>query len=117
MKTYKAPDNSLHVIDPEFAHMLPAGCLQITDEEAKAIRAANAPQPDPVQLVKDQIAAIERDTLMNRATREFMIALAEKEAAASGYTPAQLYAVNLGYRKIKDIDTQVAALREQIGVA
>ena len=47
MKTYKAPDNSLHCIEPEFAHLLPAGCVPITDEEAEAIREANAPKPDP----------------------------------------------------------------------
>lgn len=44
MKTYKAPDNSLHVIDPEFAYLLPAGCVEVTEAEAEAIRAANAPQ-------------------------------------------------------------------------
>lgn len=35
---YKAPDNSLHVIEPEFAHLLPAGSVPITDEEAEALR-------------------------------------------------------------------------------
>jgi hypothetical protein len=41
---YKAPDNSLHFLDDNaFAHLLPAGSVQITDEEAAAIRAANAP--------------------------------------------------------------------------
>lgn len=43
MKTYKAPDNTLHCIDPEFAHLLPSGCTEITDAEAETIRAANAP--------------------------------------------------------------------------
>ena len=41
---YKAPDNSLHSLDDNaFAHLLPAGSVQITDEEAATIRAANAP--------------------------------------------------------------------------
>jgi hypothetical protein len=41
---YKAPDNSLHALDDNaFAHLLPAGSVQITDEEAATIRAANAP--------------------------------------------------------------------------
>lgn len=43
MKTYKAIDNSLHVIEPEFAYLLPAGCTEITEEEAEAIRIANTP--------------------------------------------------------------------------
>lgn len=38
---YKAPDNSLHCIEPEFAHLLPAGCIAITDEEADALRPVN----------------------------------------------------------------------------
>jgi hypothetical protein len=37
---YKAPDNSLHFIEPEFAHLLPAGSVPITDQEADAIRSA-----------------------------------------------------------------------------
>lgn len=112
---YKAPDNSLHVIEPEFAHILPAGCVEITEAEADAIRAANVPVPIP-PTPQEQIETIERSTLMNRATREFMIAMAEKEAVTAGYTPEMLYAVNLGYRKVKDVDMQVAALRSQIGL-
>ena len=38
---YKAPDNSLHVIDSvEHEHLLPSGSVQITNEEAATIRAA-----------------------------------------------------------------------------
>ena len=40
---YKAPDNSLHFIDPDFAHLLPEGCVEITEDEAEALR----PQPTP----------------------------------------------------------------------
>ena len=41
---YKAPDNSVHFIDSaEYQHLLPSGSIQITDEEAAAIHAANAP--------------------------------------------------------------------------
>lgn len=32
---YKAPDNSLHDIAEEYAYMLPAGCVPISDEEAE----------------------------------------------------------------------------------
>jgi hypothetical protein len=36
---YKAPDNSLHFIDDDaYAHLLPEGSVQITDEEAEALR-------------------------------------------------------------------------------
>lgn len=49
---YKAPDNSLHFLDDSgFEHLLPEGCVQITDEEAEAIRIANTPAPESVQEV------------------------------------------------------------------
>ena len=41
---YKAPDNTLHVIDPDFSHLLPEGCVEITEEEAEALR----PKPIPL---------------------------------------------------------------------
>ena len=38
---YKSPDNSVHFLDDDsFAHLLPAGSVSISDEEANAIRAA-----------------------------------------------------------------------------
>ena len=40
MQNYKAPDNSTHAIEPAFAHMLPEGCIAITQEEADAIVAS-----------------------------------------------------------------------------
>lgn len=50
MQTYKAPDNSLHCIDPEFAYMLPPGCIEITEAEADAIRVVqNALTPKQIE--------------------------------------------------------------------
>lgn len=41
---YKAPNNSLHVLDSaDYEHLLPSGSVQITDAEAAQIIAANAP--------------------------------------------------------------------------
>ena len=68
MKTYKAPDNSLHCIDPEFAHMLPDGYIEIAEAEADAIRAALIPAPT----VHDQIAALE-STITPRRIREAVL--------------------------------------------
>lgn len=42
---YKAPDNSLHFIEPEYAYMLPAGCVPITPEEAESLRPVPPPAP------------------------------------------------------------------------
>lgn len=35
---FKAPDNSLHFIEPEYAHLLPAGSFPIPDNEAQAMQ-------------------------------------------------------------------------------
>jgi hypothetical protein len=36
---YKAPDNSVHFLDSaNYEYLLPAGSVQITDEEAEALR-------------------------------------------------------------------------------
>jgi hypothetical protein len=40
---YKSPNNSLHFLDDDsFAHLLPAGSVQITDAEAEALRPKSA---------------------------------------------------------------------------
>jgi hypothetical protein len=51
---YKAPDNSLHFLDnDDYAHLLPEGSVQITDEEAEALR------PKPAELTYAQKRAAE----------------------------------------------------------
>jgi len=48
MPHYKDTENNLHWLDDTgFEHLLPEGCVQITDEEAVAISAANNPAPAP----------------------------------------------------------------------
>jgi hypothetical protein len=46
MQHYKAPDNSVHCIEPEFSHLLPSGCVPITEKTAEKLRLANIPEPD-----------------------------------------------------------------------
>lgn len=57
--------------------------------------------------VQEQINALERQYLMPRITREFVLAAAEKEAASLGIDPM----VNKGYAALKVFDSQIAALR------
>jgi hypothetical protein len=39
MTHYKAPDNTVHFLDSaDYEYLLPAGSVQITDEEAEALR-------------------------------------------------------------------------------
>ena len=42
---YKDPQNNLHDIEPDFAHLLPEGCIAITQEEADAIIASKVVPP------------------------------------------------------------------------
>lgn len=104
MQNYKAPDNSLHVIEPEFAHLLPEGCIAITEEEAEALRPV--PQVDPKEAIRAQIKQLEAEQLMPRATREFMLTFMEMNA------PAEVLAVNPGYQAVKAFDNQIKALRD-----
>jgi hypothetical protein len=54
MPHYKALDNSLHFLDSaEHEYFLPAGCVQITDEEAEALR------PAPPELTYAQKRVVE----------------------------------------------------------
>lgn len=105
MHHYKAPDNSLHCIEPEFEHLLPANCVAITVEEAEALR----PKPlesDSKDAIRAQIKQLEAEQLMPRATREFMLAFMELNA------PAEVLAVNPGYQAVKAFDNQIKALRD-----
>jgi hypothetical protein len=48
MPFYKDTNNQLHFLDDTgFEHLLPEGCVRITDQEAETIRIANTPAPTP----------------------------------------------------------------------
>lgn len=61
MHFYKAPDASIHFLDdPDFAHLLPAGSIEISEAEALA---ALAKLPGQVKLEKWEEIKAERDRL------------------------------------------------------
>ena len=62
----------------------------------------------------NKIDNLERTSMVPRAVREFMLAVALKEAVAAGLTEEQLVAVNPGYRKTKQLDAEIAALRDML---
>lgn len=85
---YKAPDNALHFIEPEFAHLLPAGSVPITEAEADAIRIASIKPPTTLE----QIAALEAQV-----------------------TPRRLREAALGDMAfIADIEAQISTLRSTL---
>jgi hypothetical protein len=105
---YKAPDNSLHFIEPEFAHMLPAGSVPITDEEAEALR----PVPPP-PTTQDLLNKLDADnTLTQRNLRETIMLMNEAFKLVSNN------AVDLsnipGVAQVYAVEAQAAALRAQL---
>ena len=105
---YKAPDNSLHSIEPEFAHLLPAGCVPITPEEAEALRPV-PPAPTP----QDLLAKLDADnTLTQRNLRETIMLMNEAFKLVSSNS------VDLsnipGVAQVYAVEAQAAALRAQL---
>jgi hypothetical protein len=81
----------------------------------------NIPTPVPAptaqqqrDAIQSQIDSLESATHMNRFVREAMLLISVQQAAGLGLTEPQLYAANIGYKKIKDLDTQITLLRSQI---
>ena len=116
---YKAPDNSLHFIEPEFAHLLPAGSVPITDAEAEALR-PTPPEPTPI----DQIRALEQQYADAQVmmTRQALLVIALDKACAdptaAGLTRDEVHTVLMGgdngYRALYLLEQQVSALRKQL---
>lgn len=113
---YKAPDNSLHFIEPEYAHLLPAGAVPITEQEAEALKPV-PPPPSPLE----QIRALEAQYADAQAklTRQSLLALALDKACAdplaNGLTRDQVHTLLLagdnGYSALWNLEQQVEALR------
>jgi hypothetical protein len=74
--------------------------------------AGNSPEPadvpDPKIAIQGQIDELERQQLLPRATREFMLLSMQSMAK-----PEQL-ASNFGYQAVKAFDDQIATLRAQL---
>ena len=63
--------------------------------------------------IETDIQSLERREMLPRVTREFTLQLIVATAAGQGLTEPQLYAVQAGYKKLKDFDAQIVALRGQ----
>ena len=105
---YKAPDNSLHFIEPTFAHLLPAGSVPITNEEAEALR----PIP-PSPTAQDLLNKLDADnTLTQRNLRETIMLMNEAFKTISGG------ALDLGQipgvAQVYAVEAEAAVLRGQL---
>lgn len=70
--------------------------------------------PVYADVIQQKIEQLERESLMNRITRESIMGLAKERAAALGMTEAQLIDKNKGYAALKALDDEIAELRAQL---
>lgn len=92
MKSFKDRANNLHVIEAEFAHILPADCVEITKAEFDSILALkNALTPN--QQIFQSIVKLET-TITPRRLREAVTTQAGKEWLAT--LDAQISALRAG---------------------
>ena len=106
---YKAPDNSLHFIEPEFAHLLPSGCVPVSAEEVEAIRAASIPAPTPIDLLNKLDAD---NQLTQRNLRETIMLMSE---AFKSLTSGQLdLSLIPGVAKVYAIEAKAQEYRNAI---
>ena len=102
---YKAPDNSLHFIEPEFAHLLPAGCVPITPEEAEALRPVPPPPP---------IAPISPRQIRQALTRIGLRTAVEAAVAAGDQDLKDWYEFSTAFERN---NAQVTAMAAALGVS
>lgn len=66
---------------------------------------------DPKDAIRAEIAQLEGGNPLARPTREFMLTYMEERAIAAGYTVEQLRENHFAYRKVKEADEVIQALR------
>ena len=101
---YTSPENTVvHVIDEDgisrmsvLASALPADTV---------IEPADA--PDTKESIRAEIDQLERESLLPRVTREFMLLSFATTAAGMGVDPM----TNVAYVKVKELDDRIALLR------
>ena len=116
MPQYKDTNSRVHFLDDvQYEYLLPAGCVQITDEEAAILSAPLPPTPQQQRdAIQSQIDGLERTQLLPRITRESLLLIMVSTATEMGLTEPQLYAANVGYTRLKDFDANIVALRKQM---
>ncbi len=115
MQNYKDASDRVHAIEPEFAHLLPPGCVQITAEEAADLCPPPAP-PSPLEQIRALEAPLEDD--LKKLQRQVLIKqLLDAACEMAPGTPregvhAYLMAQGKGYARLVNLEEAIAPLRE-----
>jgi len=108
------PGDAVEVSGDQYAALMggQASGQQISPGVGGVPELVDAQGPGPLA----QIAALESATMIPRVTREFMIAAMELEGSrmTPPVTPEALYLANIGYRRLRDMDEQIATLRAEL---
>ena len=93
MPYFKDTNSKLHFLDDAgFAHRLPVGCVEISDDEAAVLQAPTPLAED--EIIKQQIAKLEADSSKPRRQREAILG------------------IDNGW--LADVNEQIAALRAKL---
>ena len=118
MPNFKDTQNNLHHLDDaQYIYLLPEGSLEITDEEAEAMRLAAIPVPTVAELKvakQYEIDVLEASQFMTRGERESWLTMIEAQATAQDISLETLYLANPFYKKLKDIDNKIIILRNEL---
>lgn len=115
MTHFKDKNNNLHFLDDaSFIHLLPEGCIEITDEEAEDLRKFNPTLAERKAEKQREIDALEATLFMTRGEREAWSIQLETIATQQSVSLDVLYQANPFYKKLKDCDVAVTALRAEL---
>ena len=91
------------------------GMLIVPDDAGYPVL-QDRPTQSSAQVALARISELESVSMIPRVTREFMISALELEGSRRSppVGPAELYESNIGYRRLKDVDDEIASLRASL---
>ena len=107
-------DDTINTAIGHYARPQPGRAEEAIDDADPEFLAAFPTETQTAQhnaAIDAQIDALERVQQLPRVVREYLLTDFAAKAAAQGMTEPQLYAASVAYKKVKDFDQQIRALR------
>lgn len=115
MPLFKDTNNNIHFIDDaSFIYLLPEGSVEISDEEAEELSKFNPTLAERKAEKQREIDTLEATLFMTRGEREAWLIQLETIATQQSVSLDVLYQANPFYKKLKDCDVAVTALRAEL---